>query len=99
MTSTSNSSSSSSSTGGGSDSSNSADIVHYPTNRIVNMSSSDGNSNDTPSFESSSFSSSSLTPNNVELEFKKITGDRNGWQLLYQVSWKIISKVYSKENH
>lgn len=86
MTSTSNSnssslssttSSSSSTSTGVTDINNSTDSNNRSTNRVVNMSG-DGNSNDTPPLESS-------TPNNVELEYKKITGDRNGWQRLYQV--------------
>ncbi|XP_065362485.1 tyrosine-protein phosphatase non-receptor type 61F isoform X2 [Calliphora vicina] len=83
MTSTSNSSSSSttssspsSSSAGVSDTNNSADISNNSTNRVANMSG-DGNSNDTPPLDA-------LTPNNIELEYTKITGDRNGWQRLYQ---------------
>ncbi|XP_037813496.1 tyrosine-protein phosphatase non-receptor type 61F isoform X1 [Lucilia sericata] len=77
---TSSSSSSSSTSAGVSDTNySSADISNNSTNRVVaNMSGGgDGNSNDTPPLEAS-------TPNNIELEYKKITGDRNGWQRLYQ---------------
>ncbi|KAM7357526.1 protein tyrosine phosphatase 61F isoform 2-T2 [Cochliomyia hominivorax] len=76
---TSSSSSTSSSSTGVSDTNNSTDISSNSINRIANMMSGDGNSNNTtPPLESS------LTPNNIELEYKKITGDRNGWQRLYQ---------------